>query len=111
MFFGKISLPENLNLYHSFIRLLRKDLDDLLLKPKSIIESCIFFLLALDESTDISDTSWFPIFRHIVHNNFTVEEKLVKMCLLNGGTKNAISKLLLSQLFIIMEDLKNVCES
>ena len=43
--------------------------------------------MALDESTDISDTSQLLIFIRTVDDNFTVQEELVKMCSLNEGTK------------------------
>ena len=57
------------------------------LKRKSIVEACLYFSLGLDESTDICDTSHFLIFIRTVGENFTVYEKLVKMCSLNEGTK------------------------
>ena len=56
-------------------------------KLKSIVESCIYFSLALDESKDVSATSELLIFIRTVDVNFTVQEELVKMCSLNEGTK------------------------
>ena len=47
-------------------------------KLKSIAENCIYFSLALDESTDISDTSELLIFIRTVDKNFTVQEELVQ---------------------------------
>ena len=58
-------------------------------KPKRIVEKCLYFLLALNENTDISDTSELLIFIHTVDENFSVQEKLVKMCSLNEGTKGS----------------------
>ena len=55
-------------------------------KLKSIVENCLYFSLALDESTVISDTSEFLILTRFVDENFTVQE-LVKVCSLNEGTK------------------------
>ena len=59
------------------------------LKLKNIVENCIYFSLALDESTDISNTSELFIFIRTVDVNFTVQEKLVKVCSLNEGTKGS----------------------
>ena len=42
--------------------------------------------MALDESTDISETSELLIFIRTVDKNFTVQEKLVKVCSLNEDT-------------------------
>ena len=58
-------------------------------KPKRIVESCLYFILALNENTDISDTSELLIFIHTVDENFSVQEKLVKVCSLNEGTKGS----------------------
>ena len=59
------------------------------LKLKSIVENCTYFSLALDESTNISDTSELLIFIRTVDVNFTVQEELVKVCSLNEGTKGS----------------------
>ena len=59
------------------------------LKLKNIVENCVYFSLALDESTDISDTSELLIFIRTVDVNFTVQEELVKVCSLNEGTKGS----------------------
>ena len=58
-------------------------------KPKRIVEKCLYFLLALNENTDISDTSELLIFIHTVDESFSVQEKLVKVCSLNEGTKGS----------------------
>ena len=55
-------------------------------KVKSIVENYMYFSLALDENTDISDTSELPILIRTVYKNFTVQEELVKMCFLNEDT-------------------------
>ena len=55
-------------------------------KLKSVVENCMYFSLALDQSTDISDTSELLIFIRTVDKNFTVQEELVKVCSLNEDT-------------------------
>ena len=55
-------------------------------KLKSIVENCMYFSLALDESTDVSDTSELLIFIRIVDYNFTVQEELIKVYSLNEHT-------------------------
>lgn len=44
------------------------------------------FSLAMDESTDVSDTAQLLIFVRGIDENFTVYEELVKMCSLKGTT-------------------------
>ena len=46
----------------------------------------MYFLLALDESTNISDSSELLIFIRTADKNFTVQEELVKVCSLNKDT-------------------------
>ena len=46
----------------------------------------MYFSLALDESTGISDTSELLIFIRTGDVNFTVQEELVKVCSLNEDT-------------------------
>ena len=58
-------------------------------KLKSIVENCMYFSLALDDSTDISDTSELLVFIHTVDKNFTVREELVKVCSLNEDTTSS----------------------
>ena len=53
-------------------------------KPKRIVEKCLYFLLALNENTDISDTSELLTFIHTVDENFSV-----KVCSLNEDTKGS----------------------
>ena len=55
-------------------------------KLKTIVENCMYFSLALDETTDISDTSELLVFIRTVDKNFTVQEELVKVCSLNKET-------------------------
>ena len=81
---------ETVSLSHQTIARRVHDLGEhVSIKLKSVIESCIYFSLALDESTDISDTSQLLIFVRTVDDNFTVQEELVKMCSLNEGTKGS----------------------
>ena len=56
---------------------------------KSIVENCLHFSLALDESSDISDTCELLIFIWTVDEKFAVQEELVKVCSLNKGTKGS----------------------
>ena len=58
-------------------------------KLKSIVENCVYFSLALHESTDISNTSELLIFIRPVDKIFTVQEELVKMCSLNEDTRGS----------------------
>ena len=58
-------------------------------KLKNVVENCLYFSLALNESTDISDTSELLIFIRTVDENFTVQEELVKVCSLNEGTMDS----------------------
>ena len=58
-------------------------------KLKSIVENCLYFSLALDESTNISDTSELLKFIRTADENFTVQEELVKVCFLNKRTKGS----------------------
>lgn len=44
------------------------------------------FSLAMDESTDVSDTAPLLIFVRGIDENFTIYEELVKMCSLKGTT-------------------------
>ena len=86
---GKVARKfETVSLSHQTIARRVSDLDKhTSSKLKSIVQNCIYFSLALDESTDISDTSELHIFIRIVDENFTVQEELVKVCYLNEGTK------------------------
>lgn len=53
---------------------------------KNKAQSFDCFSLAMDESTDISDTAQLLIFVRGIDQNFTVHEELVKMCSLKGTT-------------------------
>ena len=54
---------------------------------KSVIDSSPYFSLALDESTDITDTCQLLIFIKVVRKDFTALEELLKVCSLHGTTK------------------------
>lgn len=50
---------------------------------KSCIENCSYFSLAIDESTDITDTCQLLIFVKVIQEDFTVIEELLKVCSLH----------------------------
>ena len=50
------------------------------------ISQCEFYSTALDESTDISDTTQLSVFIRDVTNNFEVIEELLEMCSMKGTT-------------------------
>ena len=50
------------------------------------ISQCEFYSMALDESTDITDTAQLSIFVRGVINNFEVIEELLEMCSMEGAT-------------------------
>ena len=53
---------------------------------------CEFYSIALDESTDISDTAQLWVFVRDVTNNFKVIEELLEMCSMKGtATGNHIA--------------------
>ena len=82
-------MPENFKLYQSHQTIARRISDlgkHISSKLKSVVENCKYFSLALDESTDISDTSELLILIRTVDKNFTVQEELVKVCSLNEDT-------------------------
>ena len=81
---------ETISLSHQTIARRVSDLcKHVLFKLRSIVENCLYFSLALHESTDISDTSELLIFIRTVDENFTVQEELVKVCFLNEDTKGS----------------------
>ena len=47
---------------------------------------CEFYNFALDETTDIHDTTQLSVFIRGVTNNFKVIEKLLQMCSMKGTT-------------------------
>ena len=85
---GKVSRKfETVSLSHQTIARRVSDLGKhVSSKQKSVVENCIYFSLALDESTDISDTSELLIFMRNIDENFTEQEELVKVCSLNEDT-------------------------
>ncbi|XP_067131976.1 general transcription factor II-I repeat domain-containing protein 2B-like [Centruroides vittatus] len=56
-------------------------------KLENLINSCCYFSVALDESTDISDTSQMLIFIRTVNENYNYSEELLKLQSLHGTTK------------------------
>lgn len=56
-------------------------------KLETIINNCCYFSIALDESTDISDTSQMLIFIRTVNENYSYSEELLKLQSLYGTTK------------------------
>lgn len=50
-------------------------------------QSFTYFSLAMDESTDVSDTAQLLIFVRGIDENFTVSEELLKMCSIEETTK------------------------
>ena len=85
---GKVSRKfETVSLSHQTIARRVSDLGKhVSSKQKSIVENCSYFSSALDESTDISDTSELLIFIRNIDENFTEQEELVKVCSLNEDT-------------------------
>ncbi|XP_011172686.3 general transcription factor II-I repeat domain-containing protein 2-like [Solenopsis invicta] len=68
-------------------------------KLKSLLESCAFFSLCLDESTDIRHVSQLSIFARIVQNDFSHVEELLDFVPLHNRTTgrdifNAVNKTL-----------------
>jgi hypothetical protein len=53
----------------------------------SLFNEASFFSLALDESTDVTDTSQLLIFARLINDKFEVREELLKMASLHGTTK------------------------
>ena len=49
-------------------------------------EDAVFFLIALDESTDATDTTQLAIFRRIVDQELNVKEKLLSLVAMEGQT-------------------------
>lgn len=56
-------------------------------KLETIINNCCYFSVALDDSTDISDTSQMLIFIRTVNENYSYSEELLKLQSLYGTTK------------------------
>ena len=54
---------------------------------KDIIANCSYFSIALDESTDVSDTNQLLIFVRAIKEDFTIFEELLKVCSLHSTTR------------------------
>lgn len=52
----------------------------------SKIDACLFFSIALDESTDVTDTAQLLIFIRMINNDFEITEELLSMISLKGRT-------------------------
>ena len=66
---------------------------------KDVISQCVYFSIALDESTDITDTAQLAVFARLVDKNFNVTEELLEVIPLKGTTTgedifNAVDELL-----------------
>ena len=71
--------------------------NNLMQQLKEKINSFNFFSLAMDESTDVSDTAQLLIFIRGIDDNFNVYEELVDLCSLKGITTGKIcSKVLIN---------------
>lgn len=81
---------ESVSLSHQTVARRVADLNEhVSVKLKNIMKDCKYYSLAIDESTDISDTSQLLIFTRTVDKDFEVHEELVKMKSLSGGTRGA----------------------
>ena len=58
-------------------------------KLKTHISKCNYFLLALDESIDVTEISQLMIFAQLVNENFDFHEELLAFHPLTGGTKES----------------------
>ena len=56
-------------------------------KLKDKVNDCSYFSMALDESTDISDTSQMLVFIRIVNEDYSCSEELLHLRSLHGTTK------------------------
>ncbi|PNF36358.1 hypothetical protein B7P43_G18283 [Cryptotermes secundus] len=54
---------------------------------KDIIANCSYFSIALDESTDVSDTNQLLIFVRAIKEDFTIFEELLQVCSLHSTTR------------------------
>lgn len=81
---------ESVSLSHQTVARRVADLNEhVSVKLKNIMKDCKYYSLAIDESTDISDTSQLLIFTRTVDKDFEVHEELVKMKSLSGSTRGA----------------------
>ena len=58
-------------------------------KLKSAMKNCTYFTVALDESVDVTDVSQLMIFARLVDESFEVQEELLTLHQLKGGTKGS----------------------
>ncbi|GLV33430.1 hypothetical protein CBL_20169 [Carabus blaptoides fortunei] len=56
-------------------------------KLENLVNNCCYFSVALDDSTDISDTSQMLIFIRTVNENYSYSEELLQLRSLHGTTK------------------------
>ena len=56
---------------------------------KSAMKNCTYFSVALDESVDVTDVSQLMIFARLVDESFEVQEELLTLHQLKGGTKGS----------------------
>lgn len=90
---------ESISLSHQTVARRILNMDTFLVeKLADIVKNCIYFSIALDESTDISHTSQMLIFVRTVDVDFNVSEELLKLASLHSTTKGVD----------IYEELKNV---
>ena len=63
------------------VKMMSKDVSEQLIQPQ---EDAVFFSIALDESTDATDTAQLSIFGSVVHQELNVKEELLDLAA-NGG--------------------------
>ena len=63
------------------VKMMSKDVSEQLIQPQ---EDAVFFSIALDESTDATDTAQLSIFGSVVHQELNVKEELLDL-VANGG--------------------------
>lgn len=83
----KKSLVQNISLSHQTVGRRIDDMaDNIKITLIEKLKECIFYSLALDESTDISDTAQLAIFIRGVTNQYTIVEELLELCPMKGTT-------------------------
>jgi len=78
------SIPLSANTVKSRINCIASSLQE---KLKSLLESCVYFSLCLDESTDNRHVSQLSIFARIVQSDFSYVEELLDFIPLHSTTK------------------------
>ena len=79
---------ERVSISHETIARLIENIDNFLVdKISDIIKNSTYFSIALDESTDISNTSQLLIFIRALDQDFNVSEELLKLASLHETTK------------------------